>query len=207
MPPSDTKTPTRRRARKGEGERLRDEILDAAEGLLAEKGHPDAVSMRAIAGRVGVSVPALYLHFDDKDDLFFQCCSRGFAALADVMQERLASASTAFERLEAMGRAFIQFGLDRAEQYGVMFPGATPEPLPEDDPGKVVLQMAEATVAEGVASGELRAGLDPVATATALWAVTHGTVVVLLARRNEPSVDEEAVVDQMIEMVRSGLVA
>jgi AcrR family transcriptional regulator len=68
-----TPAASRRRARKGEGELLREEILDAAEALLIEKGHPDAVSIRAVAARVGVSPPAIYLHFADKDELFYHC--------------------------------------------------------------------------------------------------------------------------------------
>lgn len=112
----------RSRARRGEGDRLRDEILDAAEALLAEKGHPDAVSMRAIAKRVGVSPPAIYLHFEDKQQLFYQCCARGFAALTEVMEQAAADATSDFERLEALGRAYIRFGLSHGEQYRVMFP-------------------------------------------------------------------------------------
>ena len=54
-----TGAPARPRSRKGEGDRLRVEILDAAEALLLEKGSPDHVSMRAIADQVGVSPPAI----------------------------------------------------------------------------------------------------------------------------------------------------
>ena len=41
--------PRRVRARRGEGERLRDEILDAAEKLLVETEDADEVSIRAIS--------------------------------------------------------------------------------------------------------------------------------------------------------------
>ena len=55
----------RRRARRGEGERLREEILVAARELLAETNDADAVSVRAVAERVGVSTPSIYLHYAD----------------------------------------------------------------------------------------------------------------------------------------------
>jgi AcrR family transcriptional regulator len=47
----------------------RGEILDAALQVFAEKGYA-AGSMRDIAGRVGVSEPALYRHFPGKEALF-----------------------------------------------------------------------------------------------------------------------------------------
>jgi AcrR family transcriptional regulator len=47
---------------------LRDEILVAAHGLLAERGYA-AMSMEELAGRVGVSKPTLYAHFPAKEDL------------------------------------------------------------------------------------------------------------------------------------------
>src|SRR5205807_237758 len=46
---------TRRRARRGEGPRLREELLAATERLLAETGDEEAVSIRAIADAVGVT--------------------------------------------------------------------------------------------------------------------------------------------------------
>lgn len=47
----------------------RGEILDAALQVFAEKGYSGG-SMRDIAGRVGVSEPALYRHFPGKEALF-----------------------------------------------------------------------------------------------------------------------------------------
>ena len=44
----------------------REQILEAALDLLEEHG-PDGLTMRAVAGRVGVKAPSLYKHFPDKD--------------------------------------------------------------------------------------------------------------------------------------------
>ena len=46
----------RRRAPRGSGDQLRDEILEATTELLLETGHAKAVSIRAVAQRVGVGV-------------------------------------------------------------------------------------------------------------------------------------------------------
>ena len=50
---------TRSRARRGEGDLLREEILLAATRLLIETGNEDAMSIRAIADAVGVSPPSI----------------------------------------------------------------------------------------------------------------------------------------------------
>lgn len=66
----------RRRAPRGSGVYLRDEILDAATQLLLDTGHAKAVSIRAVAQRVGVTPPSIYLHFADKDALLDAVCAR-----------------------------------------------------------------------------------------------------------------------------------
>lgn len=213
-PGTGASTHHRRRSRKGEGDKLRVDILDAAEALLAEKGSPDHVSMRAIADRVGVSPPAIYLHFDDKDELFFECCNRRFGEMANRMRLAAEHQHTAMDRLEAIGRAYIEFGLSRGEQYEVMLIGDPPDTIgPEEAlelPGAQALHMVAEAVADGITSGELRADLDPMATAVALWAATHGAVMVLLDKRKHPFSmfeNEQGVIEQVISMIRNGLLA
>ena len=76
----------RRRAPRGSGEQLRDEILDATTELLLETGHAKAVSIRSVAQRVGVTPPSIYLHFADKDALLDAVCARYFEKLDEEMQ-------------------------------------------------------------------------------------------------------------------------
>ena len=81
-------TPVARpRSRRGEGERLRDEILAAADELLVETASEDAVSIRAVADAVGVTPPSIYRHFPDKTSLLVAVCLRSFDSFAEVMRE------------------------------------------------------------------------------------------------------------------------
>ncbi|MCA1708231.1 MAG: TetR/AcrR family transcriptional regulator, partial [Actinobacteria bacterium] len=59
----------RSRARRGEGDKLREDIIEAAERLLVETGDQASVSIRAIARSAGVTPPSIYLHFADKEGL------------------------------------------------------------------------------------------------------------------------------------------
>lgn len=204
----------RQRARKGEGEKLRSEILDAAEALLAQKGSVEAVSMRAIAKRVGVSPPAIYMHFEDKEELFFECCSRRFQAIATVMEDAAADQSDPVAKLRAVGRAYIEFALSRPEQYEVITLGPIPDKAAVADaadmPGAQALLFAAEAVREGVAAGVFRQDLDPVSTAVALWACVHGTAIVLSAKRKQPVKlfdDEEAVIEHLLDLISRGLLA
>ena len=208
----------RRRARKGEGDRLRAEILDAVAELLVEKGHKDAVSIRAVAERVGVSPPAIYLHFADKDQLFYQCCREGFEELSRRLEEAAATEGPVLERLERMGRAYIDYALERGAQYQVLMTGgdvgSIPPELMEDDPGLRAFAVLVSTITEGIESGEFRDDQDPVALAVAVWAAVHGAVMLLLDRREAEAVNSpvmpplpatDAIVDAVVAMVHTGV--
>ena len=110
----------RRRAPRGSGEQLRDEILDATTELLLETGHAKAVSIRSVAQRVGVTPPSIYLHFADKDALLDAVCARYFEKLDEEMQRVAAVASRRpIEVLRAQGLAYVRFALKTPELYRI----------------------------------------------------------------------------------------
>jgi AcrR family transcriptional regulator len=202
----------RARARKGEGGRLRAQILEATEALLAERGSQEAVSIRDVADRVGVTPPAIYLHFSDKDQLFYECCRRGWSAFAAELAPVLAAEGSPIGRLRRLGEAYIAFGLAHPEQYRVLFSGA-PRELPDDalndDPGFQILLGLVSLVEEGMAAGEIRPELEAPARAVSLWAITHGAVEILLCRRDMPVLvpveDEAAVITALLDLAATGI--
>lgn len=109
----------RRRARRGEGPALRAEILAAARALLKDTGSEDAVSIRAVAAAVGVSTPAVYLHFADKSQLIEAVCEAVFLDLDAAMQEARAQATDPMEALRLFGLAYVQFAMAHPEHYRI----------------------------------------------------------------------------------------
>src|SRR6195952_3332375 len=107
----------RRRAARGCGQQLHDEILDAATGLLLETGDAKAVSIRAVAQRVGITPPSIYLHYADKDALLDAVCARYFEALDQVMQQVVLDQPSTIDRLRAQGLAYIRFAMQNPELY------------------------------------------------------------------------------------------
>lgn len=199
------------RAAKGEGELLREQLLDAAEARLVAAGSMQDVSLRAVARDVGVSATSIYLHFQDKDELFVMVCQRRFQAFAEMMREARAAHDDPPSQLRACGRAYVRFGLEHPEQYAVLFGGLPMdqvlEYIPEDELAGLqsLMELAE-VVSAGVASGEFR-DVDPFATAVALWAGTHGLVGVLTHGTGKADdVDADALIDLTLDLMLHGLV-
>jgi AcrR family transcriptional regulator len=111
----------RTRARRGEGALLREELLTAADALLIETASEEAVSIRAIAERVGVTPPSIYRHFADKDQLLFAVCERTFRQLDDAMEQAADGLDDPFDALVVRGITYVRFGLDHPEHYRVLF--------------------------------------------------------------------------------------
>jgi len=92
-------------------------LADAATDL-ARRGGPEAVVLREAARQVGVSAAAAYRHYVGHGELLQAVKQRALAALADAMQEGLASgerladpAADAVRRFENLGRAYVGFAL------------------------------------------------------------------------------------------------
>jgi len=109
----------RRRAPRGSGDQLRDEILGAATDLLLETGDEKAVSIRSVSQRVGVTSPSIYLHFADKDALLDAVCARYFDKLDEEMQAVAGAYSSAIEMLRAQGMAYLRFALKTPVLYRI----------------------------------------------------------------------------------------
>lgn len=182
-----------RRARRGEGELLRDEIIDAAERLLGELGSPTAVSMRAIAGAVGVTPPSIYLHFADKDELFFAVCQRRFTEFGGTLLQAVEGLEDPAEQIEALGAAYVRYGLERPEHYRVLFSGLVDLERHVTDhealPGHQALMVVIDVVRRGMESGVFAPG-DPRHVAVGVWAMVHGYLSLIIAEKdNLPDVD------------------
>src|SRR5579859_7509175 len=83
----DMTTAVRRRNRRGQGSRLRDDLLDAAADLVAEVGDARDLSLRSVAAKAGVAATSVYLHFPDLGALkaaLAQRCFAGFATARDA---------------------------------------------------------------------------------------------------------------------------
>lgn len=199
----------RARARRGDGERLRAEILAATEQLLIQTGDQEAVSIRAIADKVGVTPPSIYLHFADKDELLAAVCEARFADLDRYMEEAAAGAGDPLGALWARGRAYVQFGLENPEHYRILFmtrPVAGAATTLDRLPGLTAFGHLVDEVARCMDAGALAAG-DAFLTATALWSGVHGVTSLLIARPDFPWPDVDVLLAHVVAVNERGLAA
>ena len=136
----------RSRARRGEGDLLRDEILAATERLLFDAGDPEAVSIRAVARAVGVTPPAIYLHFADKTELIHQVCENHWDRLNADLRAAVGDVDDVMVWLETVGRAYIDWGLTHPEAYRILFMGRPQDVLPTSTRPRSSCQASSVTL-------------------------------------------------------------
>lgn len=133
-----------------------------------------AISLRAIAKQIGVSAPALYRHYADRESLLAELAISGFAAL----RQQLLSVEQHTPRaaLIGIGLAYVAFAQSEPNLYRLMFGGRV---LPKgahprlDQAGLGAFNVLQDTIARGQRAGYLKPAPLALMTATA-WSLVHG---------------------------------
>ncbi|SEP69821.1 transcriptional regulator, TetR family [Lentzea xinjiangensis] len=135
---------TRRERLRAETER---EIRQAARALLVDSGR-DAVTLRAIARKLGITAPALYRYYDSHDALLRQLCDDICADMAEALYADLAAETSGQVncKVRAVCHAFRRWALAHPQEFALVF--ASPrDPLGADQFGSVFLQLAGPLIA------------------------------------------------------------
>jgi AcrR family transcriptional regulator len=191
---------------------LRAALLTTALRIVAEKG-VDALTLRDLARRLGVSHAAPAHHFPDRAALLAALAGEGFLRLAETLGSATPDPGRGrAARLVAAGRAYVGFALDHPGSFRVMFGPHVP-----------ALPRAPAAVARAAEDGyavlqraleDLIGPRDPrVAPLTfAAWSLLHGACTLFidgLLPRQRPELAArsafEASMDQALEALASGL--
>ncbi len=201
--------PHRRRAPRGQGELLRDQILEATERLLVDSGgDEEAVSIRSVADAVGVTPPSIYLHFADKNELIFAVCEKHFQEFDRLLQEAAAGSDDPLESLRLRGRAYVRFGVEHPGPYRILFMSKpkvapdwwTPERVQES---ASFVHLVEA-IQRCMDAGVVAAG-DPIRVSVAVWAAVHGVTSLLISKSALPWPDPDALAEYMCDVLIEGL--
>ena len=188
----------RQRARRGSGDQLREEILDATTDLLLQTGNEKAVSIRSVAQRVRVTPPSIYLHFAAKDELISAVCARLLGRLGDVMLRAASDHASTIERLRAQGRAYVRWAVDNPELYRIAVMGRG---RPGNDVDRVLKSCVCAHLCTSIQTlmteGIYPQG-DPAAVALELWAAAHGVASLFVSRPYLPWGDIEEFADRVM---------
>lgn len=156
-------------------------ILEAARDLLAQGGL-DALSMRAVASKVGLSATAIYHWFQNKEDLVDRVVLHGFRRSEAYMWKAIEDLPAgSMDRVAALGEAYIRFALENREYFKIIFAIQTPAPRHIDDvPGQGGYRVLRQCVVEAMEAGNIRQ-MEPDLVVLFLWSLVHGLVTIFMA--------------------------
>ena len=169
----------------------RENILAHACDLYLEEGL-DGFSMRKLAKRVGVTAPALYRHFESREQVLVDVVREAFREFTGYLYRAL-EGRTALDRLRRAGMGYLEFALEHPRWYQMVF--IAPEhigqdTLPDDleSQGCAVHQFWVDRLRECVDAGLLLPG-DPTEISLTMWAHAHG--LIKLYQHGHLQMDEE----------------
>lgn len=155
--------------------KLEERILNSAQKLW-KKGAEKTLTMRAVAKAAGTNTPAVYRRFKNRRDILHAILRRLQKEVAEVVRS-CQSAEEACER-------FLEFALTHPHEYQLFYEHAYQLPRPpqsertglrEERPTMALMEAKLAARLGGSPEDHTRLGL-------ALWAVTHGTAMILISK-------------------------
>lgn len=171
---------------------LREALLEAALSQIADDGS-QALNLSKLARQVGVSQPAVYRHFANKQALIFSLVEHGFrlliqqlgtaaesVSLTTIAETMKQSPEDLRQGIEAIAQAYITFALENRELARLMF--SLKERATEPTLYSISKQAAS-PLFQLVAAGQEHYGLKVKSAEQAvrlMWATMHGLAVLLM---------------------------
>lgn len=151
---------------------LEERILNAARKLW-KKGAEKTLTMRAVAKAAGTNTPAVYRRFKDRRDILH--------ALLRSLQRDVAEVVRPCQSAEEACERYLEFALSHPHEYELFYEHAYQLPRPaqgairEHRPTMALVESKLADRLGGSPESHTRLAL-------ALWAVTHGTAMLLISK-------------------------
>ena len=117
-----TSEPKRKRNARGEGNRLKAELIEAAMRLL-DRAPDTSLSLRRVARAAGIAAPSVYRQFADARSMMTEIVRECWLRMADAMEEaaRESEAASALGDLKARMRGFVLHAMARPSRYQLLF--------------------------------------------------------------------------------------
>jgi AcrR family transcriptional regulator len=184
---------------------LRRALLDEALRTIQQDG-VNALTLRTIGLRLGVSRTALYRHFTDKRALLSSVATEGFRLLTERLLDGWKTGGV--RGFNAMGVAYIRFAMANPSHYRVMFGGAVDHgPRDEDlirESTAAFQALVDAIIAlqkEGAARKD-----DPLQLARFIWAAVHGVSMLIIdGQLPHQQAEIEDLIQFTVERINTGI--
>lgn len=155
---------------------LEERVLRAAD-VLWRRGGERALTMRAVAKAAGTNTPAVYRRFRDRQDLLRALLLRIAGRIRGYFQQG--------ETLEEMAEAYVDYALKMPHEYQLFYSNAhslnppkgkgKPKPIRESRPNFALVEALLAKQLGGTPE-------DHTGLALGIWALLHGTTMLLLSK-------------------------
>jgi AcrR family transcriptional regulator len=193
------KTVAREKNRRGEGGRLRAEIVAGATELLEQAGTEEAVTLRAVARKVGISAPSIYSHFADRDAIIDAIVDDAFSDFNEAIYAASRPGADPLTRLKAGCTAYVRFAAERPNRYWLLFGR---KDLVDDDGEPPAVRIESflwlvQNVQDCVDAG-ISASTDPTLDSTAIWMALHGFATLHARLPGFPWPEDEAMIDRIV---------
>ena len=175
---------------------LEGRILYAAD-VLWRRGGERALTMRAVARAAKTNTPAVYRRFKDRQDLI--------RALLLRIAGRIRGHFEQGQTLEGMAEAYVEYALRMPHEYELFYTHGRllnsprrkggPRPIRESRPNFAFVEQLLARQLGGAVEDHTQLALE-------LWALLHGTTMLLLSK-SIPEGHEEELCDACRAAVRS----
>lgn len=173
--------------------------VEAAFAICREEG-TEAVSMRKVGRAISVSGPALYHHFEDKQDLLAAVADHGF----QLFEARLRAIKVRdpARRIQAIVHEYRTFAADHRRLFNLMFveprPGARRFPTDFAAGESTVFDLLKTAIDELRVSRRHSSGPSSLELAQNLWALVHGQTMLWLADRFDDDASFRRILDRSI---------
>ncbi|MCF0069850.1 TetR/AcrR family transcriptional regulator [Dyadobacter sp. CY261] len=167
-----------------EKQEMRNLIIESATRMFLKQGY-DKTSIRNIADDIEYSPATIYLYFKDKDEIFYVIHENAFDILDQHLRQHDGIADPV-ERLDAIGRTYIRFGLENPDYYDLMFIMRAPmEQIKNEEKwkaGECAFGYLLTTLSECLEQKKIRPA-DLHVTAIQVWSYVHGLVSLYVRER------------------------
>jgi AcrR family transcriptional regulator len=198
-----------------EAEQRRKGIIKVVRKLI-RKGGLGEISLRKVAELAGYSTTVVYSLFQDKATLISQAMGEDLLELTGTMRAASEAHDAPLDRLRAVARAYVAFGLQHPDEYAFVFMQKRPHAATEaaqvqhGDPAEDPYAFSRGLFAQWAATCEVSSDAVDIDLMTQIyWEGIHGFTARQLVMGPAdpwfPQVPVERHLDALIEVLLTGL--
>jgi AcrR family transcriptional regulator len=161
------------------------------------------LTLRTVGERLGVSRTALYRHFADKQALLATVGREGFRMLRQAVASAWERNGRGRAGFRAMARAYVRFAVEHPSHYRVMFGGFIESSAKDDQfigEARAAFQVLVDALVEQQNTGDIRRD-EPVLMARFIWALVHGTAMLVIDGQLPEAAQREALEQYAVERI------